>query len=390
MKDKIDIVVGLCTKNVENTIETVIKVVDQGLNNYFSEKRSLIVVSDGFSKDHTKEKANKTVTGTEKIVLDQIGKIGKGNGVKTIFIKAEEVRADAVALIDGDLTSVKPEWLKYLIKPILEGYDLVSPFYFRHKYDGVITNHLAYPLTRALYGVSIRQPIGGEYGLSNKIINKVLFHPLFPAEFGIDIFLTTVAVCEGMKMIEAKLGIKSHESTKDYKEPQKLLVPMFNQVVGSILDLSIFYKNFSKKIIEDKTIKRIGIEEIEIPKEVVMDITGYINNFKSGYEKVIKPNNFFLPKRVISSLEKISNSVEKKDFILPVDLWAKSIFCGMSYHEKKRARKEDILKILRILWQGRLASFGIETKDLGLEQSEEIIQQQVETFKKYKEKIWQS
>jgi len=110
----------------------------------------------------------------QTIVLDQIGKIGKGNGVKTIFIKAEEVRADAVALIDGDLTSVKPEWLKYLIKPILEGYDLVSPFYFRHKYDGVITNHLAYPLTRALYGVSIRQPIGGEYGLSNKIINKVL------------------------------------------------------------------------------------------------------------------------------------------------------------------------------------------------------------------------
>jgi len=390
MKDKIDIVVGICTKNVEDTVEGVIRVVDQGLNNYFPEKRSLIVVSDGFSKDYTKEKANKTVTRTEKMVLDQVGKIGKGNGVKTIFIKAEEVGADAVALVDGDLTSIKPQWLEYLIKPILEGYDLVAPFYVRHKYDGVITNHLAYPLTRALYGISIRQPIGGEYGLSNQMVKKALTHLLFPAEFGIDIFLTTVAACEGMKIIEAKLGIKSHESTKDYKDPKKLLVPMFNQVVGSILDLTIFYKDFSKKIIEDKTVERIGIEEVEIPKKVGMDIMGYISDFRSGYKKIVKPENFFLPIEIISSLDKISKSAVEKDFIFPVDLWAESVFYGLSYYEKKRDRKEDILEILRILWQGRLASFGIETKDLRIEKSEEVIQQQVETFKEYKEKIWQS
>jgi len=41
------------------------------------------------------------------------------------------------------------------------------------------------------------------------------------------------------------------------------------------------------------------------------------------------------------------------------------------------------------LWQGRLASFAIETKNLDVEQSEEVIQQQVEAFKEYKEKMWQ-
>ena len=70
MKDKVNIVVGICTKNVEDAIEGVIKVVDRGLNDYFSEKKSLIIVSDGFSKDHTKERANKTVTGTQKMILD--------------------------------------------------------------------------------------------------------------------------------------------------------------------------------------------------------------------------------------------------------------------------------------------------------------------------------
>ncbi|GAH28580.1 unnamed protein product, partial [marine sediment metagenome] len=183
--------------------------------------------------------------------------------------------------------------------------------------------------------------------------------------------------------------IKSHESTKDYKDPKKLLIPMFNQVVGSILDLTIFYKDFSKKMIKDKTVERIGIEEVETPKEVVMDISGYINDFKTGYEKIVKPENFFLPVEIISSLDKISKSAVEKDFVFPVDLWAKSVFCGLSYYEQKRDRKEDVLEILRILWQGRLASFAIETKDLDMEQSEEVIQQQVEAFKEYKEKMWQ-
>jgi len=377
MKDKVDIVVGICTKNVENTIEGVIKVVDQGLNDYFPEKKSLIIVSDGFSKDHTKERANKTVTRTEKMVLDQVGKIGKGNGVKTIFMKAEEVGAEAVALVDGDLTSITPEWLKHLVWPILTGHDLVAPFYARHKYDGVITNHLAYPLTRALYGISA------------KMVKKVLIHPLFPAEFGIDIFITTVAACENMKMIEAKLGIKSHESTKDYKDPKVLLIPMFNQVTGSILDLTIFYKDFSKKKVGDKSVERIGIKEVKTPKEVVMDISGYINDFKSGYEETMKEKNFFLPEEMISSLDEISKSSGEEDFNFPIDLWAQIVYHGLNYYEQKRDRKEDILDILRILWQGRLASFAIETKDLDMEQSEEVIQQQVRAFKEYKEKMWQ-
>jgi len=389
MKDKVNIVVGICTKNVEDTIEGVIKVVDQGLNDYFPEKKSLIIVSDGFSKDHTKERANKTVTTTEKMVLNQVGKIGKGNGVKTIFIKAEEVGAQAVALVDGDLTSIIPEWLKHLIQPILTGYDLVAPFYARHKYDGVITNNLAYPLTRALYGISIRQPIGGEYGLSAKMVKKALVHPLFPAEFGIDIFITTMAACEDMKMIEAKLGIKSHDSTKDYKDPKVLLFPMFNQVTGSILDLAIFCKNFSKRKVADKSVERIGIKEVETPKEVVMDISGYINNFKSGYEEIVKEKNFFLPAEITSSLDKISKNYSVKDFNFSIDLWAQIVNHGLNYYEQKRDRKGDILEILRILWQGRLASFAIETKDLNMEQSEEVIQNQVETFKECKEKMWQ-
>jgi hypothetical protein len=101
---------------------------------------------------------------------------------------------------------------------------------------------------------------------------------------------------------------------------------MFNQVTGSILDLTIFYKDFSKKKVGDKSVERIGIKEVETPKEVVMDISGYINDFKSGYEETIKEKNFFLPAEITSSLDKISKGSGVEDFNFPIDLWAQIVY----------------------------------------------------------------
>ena len=50
-----------------------------------------------------------------------------------------------------------------------DGFDYVAPLYLRHKYDGTITNSIVYPLTRALYGREVRQPIGGDFGFSGRL-----------------------------------------------------------------------------------------------------------------------------------------------------------------------------------------------------------------------------
>ena len=54
------------------------------------------------------------------------------------------------------------------------GYEFVAPLYARHRYDGTITNTIVYPLTRALYGKRIRQPIGGDFGFSGDLAARFL------------------------------------------------------------------------------------------------------------------------------------------------------------------------------------------------------------------------
>ncbi len=139
--------------------------------------------------------------------------------------------------MDADLRSITPEWIELLIKPVLEeGYDYVAPYYMRHKYDGTITNTIVYPLTRALYGKRIRQPIGGDFGFSGRLASFYLDKDVWEsdvARFGIDIWMTTTAVANGFKICQAFLGAKIH----DAKDPGADLSAMLHQVVGSVFDL---------------------------------------------------------------------------------------------------------------------------------------------------------
>ncbi len=102
-----------------------------------------------------------------KITTPYHGLPGKGSAFRTIFQMAEKLNAKVCAVVDADLRSITPDWVDLLVRPVLQNqFDYVAPYYRRHKYDGTITNTIVYPLTRALYGRRVRQPIGGEFGLS--------------------------------------------------------------------------------------------------------------------------------------------------------------------------------------------------------------------------------
>ena len=106
-----------------------------------------------------------------------------------------------------------------------------------YKFDGTITNTVTYPLTRALYGLRIRQPIGGDFGVSGDLIDHYLAQDDWTpdvSKFGIDIWMTTTAVAGGFAVCQARLGAKIH----DPKDPGADLGPMFSQVVGTALRLT--------------------------------------------------------------------------------------------------------------------------------------------------------
>ena len=124
-----------------------------------------------------------------------------------------------------------PEWIELLAGPIVKGgFDFVAPLYARYKWDGTITNTVAYPFTRALYGLRIRQPIGGDFGVSGDLVRHYLAQDDWTPDvsrFGIDIWMTTTAIAGGFAVCQTRLGAKVH----DPKDPGGDLGPMFSEVV---------------------------------------------------------------------------------------------------------------------------------------------------------------
>ncbi len=378
-RNTLDIVVGVCTKNCTDTVAGVIKTVDRGLTQFFPSKRILIVVSDGFSTDATQEKVQETETTTEVMFTPQTGGLGKGNGVRTILEIARERGASAVALVDGDLTSIESNWVHKLAGPILDGKDLVVPYYHRHHYDGVITNQIAYPLTNVLFGVGVRQPIGGEYGISARLLERLLQHELFPEKFGIDIFITLVATSEQMEIAEAVLGVKEHESTKQYANPDKLLVPMFYQVVGTLFRLINYYHDYIETVNEIRPVERLGEMPDKRPGAITVDQKDLLRRFKEKYEELMGENAAFLGD-LREDLDRIV-SCELDNYSFPLPLWVKAVYLAIDAFSISEDLK--ILDVLRVLWQGRFLSLVRETEAMNAEDAEAYIRGQLSTFEKY-------
>jgi len=371
-----DIVVGVSTRNCADTIGGVLEEVDKGLAQFFPDRHGLIVVSDGFSTDGTRDVASKTETRCEKTVVTEEGKLGKGSAVRTIFKVAQKRNAKAVALVDGDLTSIRPDWIDRLVSPILRGKDLVVPYYLRYRYDGVITNQIAYPLTNVLFGLGVRQPIGGEYGLSSRLIERLLQHPLFPAEFGIDIFITLVSGAEGMNLVEAVLGVKEHESTKQYADPEELLVPMFYQVVGTLFQLIDHYHSFIERVEGIKHVERLGEIPLVQPHRLAVDREGIYQQFHAKYDEFVRGKAMFLNELRLD-LEAVY-SLDLSEFSFPLDLWVRAVYLAIGAFSADHDLK--VLDALRVLWQGRFLSLVSETEEMSDDEAEAYIQGQLKAF----------
>ena len=377
----VDILVGVLCKDVEVTVLNVLNVINEGLYRYFPDYRKAIVICKGASSDKTDEAIGlfQPYNSIEKIVTEDITKGGKGAGVMTIFEIAHEIEAKSVVLMDGDLLSIKPAWIQTISNPIIYGRaDLTVPYYIRDKYDGVITNNLVYPFTRALYGLDIRQPIAGEFALSRNLYEVLRDHPLFPPDFGVDIFIVTVAAAEGMVVKEGLFSLKIHESTMRYLEPEKFLIPMFRKVTESMFELAEYYEDYwkNKEHEKHKGFYRESFSQKPIP--VRANIPKLKKTFKSELESSKNTIKQFLPEEIVADLGDIAKKIEKFDS----ELWSEIVYNYAAAYKniKSESEKHLLLDSLKTLWIGRFVSYATDAKDMDLNEAERTIQKQAEIF----------
>jgi glycosyltransferase involved in cell wall biosynthesis len=381
-----DIVVGIPSFNSESTIAHVIKTIESGLALYFPDRRCTVVIADGGSVDDTREESDELESSPwiERITCIYRGLPGKGSAVRAIFEAASLLQAKVCIMFDSDLRSIAPEWIKHMADAILnDGIDFVAPYYTRYKYDGTITNNIVYNLTRALYGYRVRQPIGGDFSFSLKLVKEYIRKDVWDtdvAKFGIDIWLTTTAMVNKAGIAQANLGVKIH----DVKDPAEALGPMFRQVVFTLLSLMEEYETQWKQVKGSQPVPIIGPALKIEPHPFTINVKKLVEDFKNGYDnynevwqKIIAPENW----KIIIDLYK----KEENKFLIDTEYWAKILYdLAASFHHW-HGNRQLMVSVMTPLYFARVASFVNRTIDMNNQEAEKIVEEQAEIFEQTKD-----
>jgi glycosyltransferase involved in cell wall biosynthesis len=380
-----DIIVGIPCYYNENTIAHVIQMVTHGLAKHYKDKRSAILIADGGSTDDTREMAKdfQIKPWQEKIVSIYRGPAGKGTALRSVFEAVNRLNVKACAVVDSDLRSITPDWVQYLLDPVLtKGYQFVAPVYLRHKYDGTITNNIVYNLTRALYGKRIRQPIGGDFAISRDVARFYVEQDVWDtdvARYGIDIWMTTNAVTQGFRICQSNLGVKIH----DAKDPGQHLGPMFRQVLWTIFYLMERYESYWKGIKGSEPVEAFGFEGYVEPEPVKVDLEGMIELFKTGYQQFSALWKEIFCKTCFDEISRTAE-MDSGQFHLSTEAWIQILYELAATFHSWTINRYKLVDLMTPIYFARVASFVRQSWEMSSQEAENLVEEQALKFEEQK------
>ena len=382
-----DVLVGVPTYNNAATVGQVVQTIRAGLLKYFPRERAVIVNADGGSRDQTPElvrgaSINDLQHSTDLTALRTLHSISAeypggpatGTALRTILASAELLRVCACAVVSPESTTIEPEWIERLLRPVYKGnFDFVTPLYRRHKFDGLLMRNLVYPMTRAFYGKQVREPYAAEFSFSGQLASHFLGQEIWTHEVGqagTEIALTISAITGGFRLAQSFLGAKPHVDARAAD-----LVAAMRQTVGALFwslepNFSIWSaKSDSQPIPTLGAAQEVTLEPLRINRKRLFSM------FRSGVAELEPVLKSILSSSTLTELQRIS-ALEEDDFLFGDELWARTIYeFAASYHQAVISR-DHVVQALAPLYRGRAFTFLVENREASGEQ----VEQNVEDF----------
>ena len=399
---EVDILVGLPTHNNAKTVGPIVQSIQAGILRDFPRERAAIINADGGSRDGTPElvtgisiddvrrTANLYTLRTLHSISTQYASTpASGAALRTILSAAELLRAKACVLISPESTNIKPEWLSKLLRPIYnEGFDLVTPTYRRHKFEGLLITNLLYPMIRALYGTRIREPYATEIGFSGRLGGQFLGQNNWDdgtGQTGLELRLTLAAITGGCRACQSFLGEKDHVERRAAD-----LIPALRQTVGTLF--SALEADFpvwsavaaSQPVPSNGPESEVGLEPLRINRKRLREM------FSTGVAELASVFQSILTPATLTELQRIAG-LDEDDLRYPAELWVRTVYEFAVAYQKSVINRDHILQALAPLFRGRVYTFLVENRDASANDVENNIERlclEFERLKPYLLEMW--
>lgn len=399
---EVDILVGLPTHNNAKTIGAIVQTIQSGILRWFPRERAVIINADGGSRDGTPE----LVTGISiddarpgsnlhalrtlhSITTKYASSPESTVALRTILAAAELLRAKACVVMSPESSSVEGEWISRLLQPIRdEGFDLVAPTYRRHKFEGLLVTNLLYPMTRALYGLRIREPYTHEFGFSGRFATEFLCQNTWDdgtSESGIELCFTLAAIRGRHRICQSFLGQKDHVERRGAD-----LVPALRQTVGPLF--STLERDFpiwsivagSQPIPTNGPDHDVLMEPLRVNRKRLREM------FSTGVAELTTVFQSILSPSTLAELQRIA-ALQEAEFHYSAELWVKTVYEFAASYQKSVISRDHIIQALAPLFRGRALTFMMENRNASTEDIENNIESlclEFERLKPYLLQMW--
>ncbi len=392
---EVDLLVGLPTYNDAKTVGGIVQTIRAGLLSYFPRQRAVIVNADGGSRDGTQElvraasisdlqHASKlyALRTMHCISTQYPGEASSGSALHTILAAAELLRASTIVVIAPDSVSIEPEWVERLVRPVArENFDLVTPIYRRHKFDALLIRTLIYPMTRALYGRRLREPLPVDYAFSGKLATGFQALDVWSQEAsqtGAEMMLTLSAMSGDFRVGQSFLG-----SRERVEHGGADLVRALRRTVGVLF--SSLDQNFAQwsAIKDSQPVPTIGTEHEVMLDPLRVNRKRLHQMFVTGIAELQPVLNSILSPSTLAELQAIAKEPEES-FRYTDELWVRSIYEFAASHHKAVISRDHVIQALAPLYRGKAFTFLVENRDASADQVEQNVESLCLAFERLK------
>jgi hypothetical protein len=402
---EVDILVGLPTHNNAKTIGSIVQTIQSGILRGFPRERAVIINADGGSRDGTPE----LVTG---VSIDDVRRASNPYALRTlhsistkyasspasevafrtILTAAELLRAKACVVMSPESANIEPEWLSKLLRPIYrDGFDLVTPTYRRHKLEGLLITNLLYPMTRALYGLRIREAYSLEFGFSGRLGSQFLEQNVWTdgtGETGVELRFTLAAITGRYRICQSFLGEKDHVERRAAD-----LVPALRQTAGALF--SALDPDFPvwSAVAGSEPVPTTGSDQEVLLAPARVNRKRLREMFSTGVAELESVFQSILSPSTLAELQRIAGTGREEEFHYPAELWVRTVYEFAAAYQKSVISRDHIIQALAPLFRGRVFTFLMENRDASADDVENNIEGlclEFERLKPYLLQMWKS
>jgi hypothetical protein len=287
---------------------------------------------------------------------------GQESALGALLREGVQRRAAVVALVAAAPHDASADWLRLLLAPVLdEGFEYVCPTYLRRRTDALLNTGVIYPLTRALYGQRLRQPLGGEAALSLSLATRLLEDPDWrrdPANAGSDAWLVAKVLTGRHRLCQAWLGVLPRSSGSEDGARETL-----TRALGLVFREVERHASRWQRVDGSRLVATFGAGgELggEAPRVNVEEI---LDTFRLGARDLAPVWALVLPPATLLALRRAA-AAPAGAFRLDDHQWARIVYDFAVAHYVKTMERRQLLASLTPLYLGWIASFVSETVSL--------------------------